>query len=389
LDIIEEVIRTRYTTKPITSLPKTDFTSPERLRTQPSLENKEEHPSSLWLFIPNHFLHNLVTSVFMLPTTFAFHDLRHTIKEIYPYWNKIDGVWLGALTWKMKIGLLWNLFLLALGLNIVWKKWRVAGLLPFLVFLTYHLSNALARTSGGRYLVSVDWVLFLYYAFGMVEIAFFILKYLGLPSPRDWFRAQPPVAELSSHNNKNSYILSILPFFLFVGAITLLDQSIPPHYAELRSAEIQEEVYQSEFFQESDISDEAWRAFLENPDARVLLGRSLYPRFYQIGEGEHSVGKDAFEDKDFPRITFTMIGQFGQTGVILPMAESPAYFPNVSDVILIGCQHSVEGYISPYMDAFMVILIDGDQQTVYTREPDIKLQCPLPEPVCDGNRQCR
>ncbi|MBT7088608.1 hypothetical protein HN928_06580, partial [bacterium] len=147
LDIITEVIRTRYSLDvddvpasraelgmsiasqhlvrrkayPVNTLP--------RQLTQTKSNNHFQ--SGALFFIPNHFFHNIVTSVLTLPTSFVFHDLRHTIKNIYPYWNKINGQgWGGQLIWEAKIVLLWNLFLLSLGLGIAWKKWRVTGLLP-------------------------------------------------------------------------------------------------------------------------------------------------------------------------------------------------------------------------------------------------------------------
>ncbi|MBT4308818.1 MAG: hypothetical protein HOD49_00235 [Anaerolineae bacterium] len=404
LDIITEVIRTRYSLG-VDDVPASHanlgmgianqhlarrkafpVNTLSRQFTQKKTNNHIQ--SDALVFIPNHFFHSIVTSVLTLPTSFTFHDLRHTIKNIYPYWNKINGQgWGGQLIWEAKIVLLWNLFLLSLGLGIAWKKWRVTGLLPLFVFLTYHISNAFARTSGGRYLVPVDWVTFLYYALGIVEIIFFITASLRLNICND-------NKENKTQNKLHPFsyqpgILYILPFFLFVSMITILDQAIPARYPKLTSVQIQEKIIQGEFLKQTNISEQKLNTFLQEPDARIYFGRSLYPRFYTRGDGEHSTGRDAFEDKDFPRLTFTMIGQFGQTGVILPLNESPLYFPNAADLILVGCQHPTEGYLFPYIDAYKIILLGEEPEIIYTREPETSFQCPLPEPVCDGNRNCR
>ena len=335
-------------------------------------------------FTMNHFFHNIVTSVMMLPTSPIFHDLNHTLKEAYPYWNKVNGQWLGQLTIISKIYLTFNLFIIALGVVLAWERWRSIGLIPLAVFLTYYLSNALARTSGGRYLVPVDWVVLLYFAIGLMQIVLW-----GMALFQVNISLKEPTFSLGKTSLWMGGVLSILPFFFIVFGVTVVDRKIPQRYPERTKEETMTEIIEDGWLKQTNISKQELFLFLQQPTARVFLGRSLYPRFYQIGEGEHSAGKDAFEDKDFPRITFTMIGQFGQTGVILPLDESPAYFPNASDVIVIGCQHPIEGYISPYIDAFMVILLDGDQEIVYTREPELQFQCPLSEPVCDGNRQCR
>ncbi len=394
LDIITEVIRTRYSLDvgadadvgvEVDEVPASHsdlgllFPSKQVERRKAMSISPNATFTSPPPFIPNHFFHNIITSTFILPTSIIFHDLKHTINEIFPYWHKIDA----PISFSSKIILLWNFFLLALGLSVAWKKWRVAGLLPLFVFLIYHLSNAFARTSGGRYLVPVDWVILLYYALAIVEIIFFIAIFLGFENTTKEFL----IRKRTFSYKKN--FLFILPFFLFVSSITILDQAPPLRYPKAASAQIQEEILQGKFFAKSGISTEEFERFLKNPNSRILVGRSLYPRFYPIGAGEHSKGKDAFEDKDFPRLTFTMIGEFGQTGVILPMAEPSVYFPNTADIILIGCQHSPQGYLFPYIDALMIVLLDDDQEIIHMRQPETSLQCPLSEPICDGNRNCR
>ncbi len=389
LDIITEVIRTRYSLD-VDELPASRVNlgvsaiNQHPVRRESSTltprPRKETFTSPL-LFIPSHFFHNIVTSIYILPTSLEFHDLKHTINDIFPYWGKVDT----QINLSAKILLLWNLLLLALGLTTAWRKWHVASLIPLLVFLTYHLSNAFARTSGGRYLVPVDWVILLYYALGIVEIIIFMATALGVDI-KNIARKIPVEKSIFSYKKG---VLFILPFFLFVSSITILDQVPSPRYAKSASAQIQQEILEGKYLDESGISTEEFSKFLEDPNARVLVGRSLYPRFYGIGSGEHSKGKDAFEYKDFPRLTFTMIGQFGQTGAILPLAETPIYFPNGVDIILVGCQHPTAGYLFPYVDAYMVVLLDDTQEIIYKREPESTLQCPLPEPVCDGNRNCR
>jgi hypothetical protein len=386
LDIISEVFHTRYL-----------FSSAEGsfIASQPELPRLEnvhlkatqradfyavEPKTSPLQFIPNHFFHNISASVLVLPTSFSFHDLRHTVYDAYPYWNK-NGTWTGYLTSQDKLGLLWNIFLLALGVGGLWKRWRMSGLVPLFVFLSYHLSNAFARTSGGRYLVPVDWVIFLYYALGITELLFWLAKSLGLLS---FHTETEALLNVAGKKTPRKNLFFVLPFFLLVGAITILDQSMPARYAAWTTERVREKISESTNLSEEDLTN-----FLANPDSRLLWGRGLYPRFYQIGAGEYSVGKDAFSNKDFPRLAFTLIGDFGQAGVVLPLNESPTYFPNGSDVVMLGCRRSDTGVLYPYTDAWLVIVFDDERETVYLREPNLPLQCPLPEPICDDNRICQ
>lgn len=391
LDILTEVIRTRYSVEssenisPYLQSQNHNLVGliPERSRIRPAEHNsiaKNSESQQVFgysvhslAFIPNHFFHNIITSVLILPNSFIFHDLKHTIMDAFPYWNKVNGDWIGELTIGTKIILLWNLFLLAWGLSAAWKKWQVVGLLPLFVFLTYHLSNGFARTSGGRYLVPVDWVILLYYALGIVEILFFTATLLGFNiknNEKEVLRREPPFSY------KNGFF-SIFPFFLIVSTITVIDQAIPQRYPDLTKDDVVSQVIERGWLEQTGISSQELSDFLEQPDSRAFLGLNLYPRFYDIGKGGDFTGKDAYEKKDFSRIAFTMIGPFGQTGAVLPLASSPSYFPNATDVILIGCQHPGEGYLYPYIDALTVIVLGKDETVAYTRNPIAPLQCPL------------
>jgi len=88
-----------------------------------------------------------------------------------------------------------------------------------------------------------------------------------------------------------------------------------------------------------------------------------------------------YQTLGFPRIGFTMIGPNGTNYVVLPKSESP-YFPNSSDVIVLGCQDGEK------IDALAVVVIEA-QTVVYVREPGSPLQCPLQVPVCNENHICR
>jgi hypothetical protein len=82
----------------------------------------------------------------------------------------------------------------------------------------------------------------------------------------------------------------------------------------------------------------------------------------------------------FPRTTFTLIGNEGEKGIVLP-GEKPAYFPHAVDTLVIGCKEQL------YVDALTVIILD-ETGAVYTRSPESPLQCPLKQPICDNNHNC-
>jgi hypothetical protein len=118
---------------------------------------------------------------------------------------------------------------------------------------------------------------------------------------------------------------------------------------------------------------------------RVINGRALYPRYFEENEGvpkEHY----PYTVMGFPRIAFIVIGSDGQNPVILPQDEV-LYFPNTSDVIVLGCQENAS-LENAYIDALAVGVIK-EQTVVYVRQPGSPLQCPLQQPVCNQNHVCR
>jgi hypothetical protein len=113
---------------------------------------------------------------------------------------------------------------------------------------------------------------------------------------------------------------------------------------------------------------------------RAINGRALYPRYFEENEG---IPKNSYPygKMGFPRITFMMIGPNGENSVILPQDEV-LYFPNASDVIVLGCQEGA------YIDALAVVVIK-EQKVAYVRQPNSPLHCPLQQPICNQNHVCR
>jgi hypothetical protein len=114
-----------------------------------------------------------------------------------------------------------------------------------------------------------------------------------------------------------------------------------------------------------------------NPDARMTIGRAIYPRFYRAGGGEPD-RNSFYSPLDYTRLVFTVIGPYNLVpgGVVIP-GEKPNFPINGSDVIVFGCSEST-GY-SPFVDAF-VVFVESESGYVYNRKPFSPLQCPLQAP---------
>ena len=122
--------------------------------------------------------------------------------------------------------------------------------------------------------------------------------------------------------------------------------------------------------------------FLQNKDARILIGRALYPRYYRMNQGAIDFGIFyPYITMAFPRTAFKLIGPAGEYSVVLP-GKIHQYFPHASDVLVLGCNNP------NYLDALVVIIM-GEDETLYTRNPSAELQCPIQQPVCSENSDCK
>jgi hypothetical protein len=114
----------------------------------------------------SHALHNAAAALLSLPDLVGFNSVNQLAGM--PPWG--DTTWTGDLSLAQQLGAGLNLVTLALGLAWSWDRFRLAGFVPLLVFLGYDLGLSVATTSGGRYIVPVNWVAHFYAAVGWLAI---------------------------------------------------------------------------------------------------------------------------------------------------------------------------------------------------------------------------
>jgi hypothetical protein len=386
---IRVVIEARYPKPqpaPPVSTPEASESSSNNVPVQldaPQLEERHTEIKPVPIFVTIHFLHNLITSVFILPTSFELHDQRHTLKDGAPFW---ESYWDGKLTFGAGLFLTLNLILIAVGIGAGWRLARLSGLVPLGVFLFYDLANAFARTSGGRYIVPIDWIVLFYFALGLFQVILWGVTLFGFKDDHDI--EKNPVAQSASDSifwtwkplKKAPWIIL---FFLLVGtSLPLSEIFFPRRYPDQTQTELLTLLEQEGYLQEMGFDRPALTSLsAQSPAFRVINGRILYPRYFQENDGIPK-NRYPYNVMRFPRIAFTMIGPNGENFVILPQDEA-LYFPNASDVIVLGCQEGA------YIDALAVVVIEKQTAVVYVRQPASPLQCPLQQPVCNENHVCR
>ena len=382
LDRVKEVIRTRYP----------DFKPPGDTMLPPSREiaalnniglysfsmSAQPQEKSVLDFSVDNFLNNLTGVIQELPYTPYYQDARYTVKEAENFWKLY---WDGSMSPWAKILLPINLVLVALGLGAAWKRARLSGLIPLIVMLAYFVMNALARTSGGRYLVPVDWVVTLYYFIGilaLIEIVF------AFSSPTFFARSMmPPLnpdADLPFNRATWLKIFGIVFSLVMIGALIPLSGNLfEQRYAPLSRKELVQQVVNRTKGQRK-ISNPALRQFLQSPRSIILQGRILYPREFERDQGLDISIYAFYHPKPYPRMLLTLLGPMGETQLIFPSTQA-APIPNASDAIILGCSEN------KYVQVWAVLLTESDlliEQTPSLKSPT----CPLAEPVCDNNHHC-
>jgi hypothetical protein len=342
------------------------------------------HPDTVIGFITSHFAHNEVSIVQSLPLSFWWsHNINsdyfilwethgkrlwseccspQTYVQAVPLWNQSQGDFPKSAPFMVFS----NLAVLAIGLTVAWVRRDLIGWIPLGVSLIYSLSTALGRYSGWRLILPADWAIFLYYAMGLGQITLWLFAfYRGRRSDQEdeikdnmWQRISR-VHCLPKYSWRSTVLLSIGLFSL--GLLPLmLEAWIPPRYPSLPS---QEDLMRIPALAFEDTKIDDWAAWVEENNAITLYGRALYPRFYFPDQGQPGKGHPAFAVRDYSRLGFYLVGP-QSAHVIVPLENSPEFFPNAADALVIGCQ------ADDFLDAVVIIV-----QDTIIQAPKLPLSC--------------
>lgn len=370
-------VPTRTGTAPSPTLPAATPTTPLPSATPaPTVLPSPAAPASqpFWLavlrFTSAHFLHNLATTALILPARFELSTLKGAILS-QPYFSE---TWLGDLPGATGLLLFANLALTALGIGVTWRRWRWVGMTPLVFNLAYNLSNALARTSGWRYTLPVDWVYLFYYLAGLLTLTAWGLTLLGFQSERlpDRADGKDTPAECPLRKRIVQSTLICLGFLAAGALVPLPEAVIPPRYPIQPREALLEQVVGSPAFASSSLSADQLKAFLSQPNATILRGGLLYTSYYRPYRG----GGDPFVPyayiQPYRRLGMLLVGRQTVT-VILPLGEPPKPIPGGAAGIAIGCVYGGR------MDALLV-LVEESPPRLLQRYPASPLRCPLDMP---------
>ncbi|MGA7194212.1 MAG: glycosyltransferase family 39 protein [Anaerolineales bacterium] len=318
-----------------------------------------KHPDVVSQFITNHFLATEIGGVLALPLIEPFKSLRAPIDI---YWFGWDGY----LDWYNFLLVIFYLAIIAVGLGAAWKRLRWIGLAPLAFSLGYALANGIGRFSGWRYDLPADWVSYFYFGIGVVEI-FSMLALFFRSLPQRLFTA----IELKKSNSKLNFqfVLPVLAFFALIGSLPwLAEHAVPPQNLMLSQSALIEQALRLPAIKTSNLTQDQLNLFLgpnTNPNAEVLQGRELYPRFFWRGQGiAQAHPSPAYVSRDYSRLGFLLMTTNQITPIVFPNKIVPSV-PDTGDVIIFGCKHS------DYVEA-RVIIFPAQNLIFQTESPFIQ-----------------
>ncbi|OGO28958.1 MAG: hypothetical protein A2Z16_05135 [Chloroflexi bacterium RBG_16_54_18] len=355
------------------------------------------HPGQVGRYIVTHYLNSQMQSLLILPSTFRIFDsttafIGHRSPERFwhsccsaveyirrmPYWRQWDG----SIPTQAIVPITINLLLIASGISVTWNKHRWIGMIPALIGVGHFLLNAFFRNSGGRYILPVDWVGVVYFSIGLSTLSTrFFGKFLDSTGIENWNKDQQSHSQnvSSSSDRKRRPVL-----FLFAGFLLLLGLSIPvieiafkPFDMDDRHQQMINTFYQSAAFSAEE--KEFLRQFAEQ-GGEFVSGRALYPEYLPAHTTD--VAKYKYLPAHYPRLSFYLVGSNSMI-ILMPIKNRPKYFPNASDVVVLGCPVVNTSQGNRRVDALLVGVLgpSGTLETIINRFPQLSTpQCPLPAP---------
>lgn len=195
------------------------------LASQPFLSGRlsSEPAKSYPALVTAHFWHNTAASFLALPDGWQYEPIKSLASR--DYWN--DSLpWNGSFPAQQVVALFCNVGLVGLGLYFAWRLHRWLGMVPLLLFFSYSLALAISLTSGGRYIVPINWIIFFYYGLGWMFFTFWLLRWLNILPAESMISPEMPKQPNSTLDLR--HLLGILLILAAIGSLVPIANLLLP-----------------------------------------------------------------------------------------------------------------------------------------------------------------
>ncbi len=322
-----------------------------------SQETQKADRNSL-ISIVYHFINNEITVLAKLPTQMAFYTVRKVTDG--PIWKGSPGLplWRYSLTIENIILLIINFQLISFGVIISYKRFKLAGLSGIIIQVGYFLGNAIAQTSGGRYIEPVSWISLFYYCIGLTALAVYFLKLIGLVSHD--IRLIPALSNSQHQKKRENYIVwGYLGLFCLAGFLLPMFNYLHPTLFPERDKSIENIAY-THISNYQVIPDALWNSLLNNPNVVIAQGRAFHTIYHRNPEFNPTIRS----------IEQLILADDHVYSSYVEGIRPKKHFTDNSKVIFVGCKiHSDKawGLDRVKVNALAVVQLDNEQQ-IYIRD---------------------
>jgi len=304
--------------------------------TQIAIDTFKQNPQYIVRTAANHFINSEITSLMVFPVR---DEIRSPAEFLIPqraFWSSQIG------RYQLPIFLL-LVILFGIGVISAFLRHKWLGLFPLGLGLVYNFWTALFFSSGERFVMPLDWSVYVYQWLGLISLGAMVLFHTKAARPNIlvWlaeFRPAPDNIQAMARPVRSQMILLGVLIFATAFFTPFTEFVFPKKYADID---------RRTFEQQSGLNVQEGETFIH--------ARAVYPRYYFSGEGEFTA-KLGYEASEQPRLIFFMVGT--QNGlVIFELQDAPEFFPHASDVHLVGVW--ADGFFSP-----RAVFVSKDGQSV-------------------------
>ena len=336
--------------------------------TQLDLEMNEVEDSaglnlvSLSRTILRHFLNNIATSFSILPTSIVPQDLFHGARN-QQFWGQSSEKYFEPIH---IIVLIANLAIIALGIFTLTRKHKIAGLIPLVVYLGYYLSNGVALSSGNRYSQPVAWVIYFYYACGLISLSIGLIHFLGIREKVNLEKAADR-QEKSSPRYPKVFMPACIGLILLIGSLPIIADVVPAdRYGTIPDGDLKAELKDKA---DLGLSGQEFDAIITDEAVSVSIGQALYPLQLSSEEYETIYGLlEVEEQEDLFTFMFLDAGSNTAQRLLYYPGDAMLEIPNRADLILAGNDDEV----------LLLCVIESDyagQVRQYASLDDVPIAC--------------
>jgi hypothetical protein len=330
-----------------------------------------KNPGYVAGFVADNFVRNQMLNFMAVPLSLQLRETESHVRDL-PYWPSWDG----ELAPESFLPLLAGLFLVGLGMAVAWRQAGWVGFVPLLINLGFTVNLALARVSGWRYNLPVDWTVLLYYALGLGQLVVWGLLLLrGAPRVKLFLVDLQAASDANVKKTRTSrptaawiYFAAFISLFLLGSSFLIIEGLTQPRYAKVTRDQASVALLAAEA---PELGRQQVLQLLAAGQLDVAAGRALHPRYFRAGQGINAGDFGLVAPMDFGRLTFYLIGP-EPGSVILALDDLPSPIPASSDVVVFRCGAALE--------TAAIIVMDVEDSGMLIISSRLEESCLAPNP---------